>query len=43
MVPICIFVKELIYAFEILQPPNHTDRTAPVTRACAFYRLDLLI
>ncbi len=39
MVSICIFVKELIYAFEILWPPNLTNHTAPVTSACAFYRL----
>ena len=37
MVPFCIFAKELIYAFEILQPPNHTNHTASVTSACAFF------
>lgn len=39
MVSICIFAKELIYAFESLWPPNHSNHTAPVTRACAFKRL----
>lgn len=37
MVPICIFAKELIYAFEILWPPNHTNHTASITSACAFF------
>lgn len=37
MVSICTFAKELIYAFEILWPPNHTNHTTSVTSACALF------
>lgn len=36
MVSISIFAKERIYAFEILRPPNHTNRTRLRTQCLCF-------
>lgn len=44
MVSICIFAQQLIYAFEILQPPTHTNHNAAITRVWPFlYTLEKLI
>lgn len=44
MVSICIFAKELIYAFEILQPPNRTKPQRLCNQGLCFLQtLDFLI